>query len=64
MKDVIIQLARKDAGYNREKTVAVSHYYCDKCEAKTRVLTCDSSEGEYGPVYLCLPCIQTALEET
>ncbi len=61
-KNTAIKLSREEAGYGRTKAVWVGVDDCDACgQACVRVLACDPSEGEYGPVRLCRACIVTAM---
>lgn len=46
-----------ELSYHRSSEVGVGDYSCDKCNTDTLVLCVDTSEGEYGFVYLCHNCI-------
>ena len=60
-----IELATSEAEHGRVKTARIDDEgLCDACGEEARVLACDSSEGEYGPVCLCEPCIVVAFKST
>ncbi len=45
------------AEHGRNKTINVlMDVYCDACTNKTKCLSFDSSEGEYGQVNICQKC--------
>ena len=47
-----------NSNYNRSKTVAVLYATCDKCKTEnTIVIATDTSDGEYGDLYICMDCI-------
>jgi hypothetical protein len=52
-----------DGGYGRVGTVAVQLDKCDICGETKPCLATDSTEGEYAPSVLCLPCIALIFEE-
>lgn len=39
-------------------------WVCDGCGETVRCLATDPSHREYGPIYLCQPCITAILEGT
>jgi hypothetical protein len=57
-KDVYIERTLGYAAYSRSKEVVVGMFTCDDCGEEAATLSCDTSEGEYGPVVMCMPCIE------
>lgn len=49
-----------DGAYSRKLSAYVGVGTCDACGKDGSVLGIDGSEGEYGEVLLCQPCITNA----
>jgi hypothetical protein len=61
MLNIVLILQYAPETYNIRKTAVIVHADCHLCGDKdVRVLCTDSSDGEYGTVQLCKPCIDKA----
>lgn len=43
--------------WDRYSSTEITTNKCDACGRTTRVLSVDTSDGEYGTVHYCKPCI-------
>lgn len=58
-----INLCNPKAGYGRSRYVSIGKFYCHKCGNENISLSCDSSDGEYGDVCLCIKCLKEIMEK-
>lgn len=57
-------LSKAELAFRRDsEAFIVEDAECDNCRSVTRCLRIDTSEGEYGCVDYCLPCIQREFDE-
>jgi len=60
MKSIV---SKFKAHYARIGVIGVDTEPCHVCGNVTDVISIDSSEGEYGPGYICKDCVIKAFEE-
>lgn len=52
-----------ESAFSRKKTVSVFQGQCDKCGLGQQIIiSSDTSDGEYGDVCICIPCINDMVE--
>lgn len=52
------------AHHGRDVTIRYGATHCVMCEARTMCLAFDSSEGEYGAVRVCEPCLRRLIPQS
>ena len=63
--EVKIKLKNSKAGFGKSNIVMIGKYnYCNKCDKTNKVaLSCDSSDGEYGDICLCVDCLKEIIQQ-
>ena len=58
MEDDEVREILGESGHGRTKKIGVFRSTCDRCFESSRVvISTDTSNGEYGPLDLCIECI-------
>lgn len=51
-----------ECGHGRSGTVDLDHWKCERCSQEKLCLGFDSSDGEYGYIFLCRDCLLELFE--